>query len=379
MKNSIKNPDLKKEGRNALPKQRESNLELFRIITMLLIVAHHFVVNSGLTADDGPLYSDPFSSHSVFLLLFGAWGKIGINCFVMITGYFMCKSKITAKKFVKLVGEWLFYNYLIYLIFIITGVQQVSIMGLVRMIVPITELSQNFTECFVVFWLFIPFLNLLIGSINERQHIYLLLLTGFTYIFIGTAHMVTMNYVSWFMVLYVIASYIRLYPKKWMSSKLICGIMLLLTLLVSAASVFVCMYFGLFAYGFVADSNTFLAVIAGIFGFLFFRNIKIPYSRIINTIAASTYGVLCIHAHSTTMAKWLWEDTLDNLGHYADKYMPLYAIGCVAGVFSICIVIDIIRINLLEKPFFKFWDKHWDGFEKWFKKNEDKVFKMLKA
>ena len=79
MKNSIKNPDLKKEGRNALPKQRESNLELFRIITMLLIVAHHFVVNSGLTADDGPLYSDPFSSHSVFLLLFGAWGKIGIN------------------------------------------------------------------------------------------------------------------------------------------------------------------------------------------------------------------------------------------------------------------------------------------------------------
>ena len=87
------------------PKQRDSNLELFRIITMLLIVAHHFVVNSGLTATKGPINASPTSQNSMFLLLFGAWGKIGINCFVMITGYFMCKSIITAKKFAKLVGE----------------------------------------------------------------------------------------------------------------------------------------------------------------------------------------------------------------------------------------------------------------------------------
>lgn len=29
-------------------KRRDSGIELFRIITMLLIVAHHYVVNSGL-------------------------------------------------------------------------------------------------------------------------------------------------------------------------------------------------------------------------------------------------------------------------------------------------------------------------------------------
>lgn len=31
-----------------LKKQRNSNLELYRIIVMLAIVAHHYVVNSGL-------------------------------------------------------------------------------------------------------------------------------------------------------------------------------------------------------------------------------------------------------------------------------------------------------------------------------------------
>lgn len=70
-------------------KERNSNLELFRIVVMLTIVAHHYVVNSGLTAIDGPILANPLSVESIFLLIFGMWGKIGINCFVLITGYFM--------------------------------------------------------------------------------------------------------------------------------------------------------------------------------------------------------------------------------------------------------------------------------------------------
>lgn len=373
LNDKITTTNLTKNKQNILPKQRESNLELFRIITMMLIVAHHFVVNSGLIAADGPIIAAPTSASSIFLILFGAWGKIGINCFVMITGYFMCKSQITAKKFAKLVGEWLFYRYAIHLVFIVLGVEPVSLKGLIKMIVPITTLSNNFTSCFVVFWLFIPILNRLIGAINERQHLYLLLLAGFTYVFFGTVHRVTTNYVSWFMVIYFIASYIRLYPKKWMSSKLLCGLLLLISMALSAISVIVCAYKGVSLFFFVTDSNTFLAVMVGVFGFLFFKNIRIPYSKFINTVAASTFGVLCIHAHSDNMRQWLWKDTLDNVGHYGDKLMPLYAIGCVIGVFAICTIIDIIRINLLEKPFLKWWD----SFEIWLKKNVKKLFQKL--
>lgn len=358
-------------------KHRESNLELFRIITMFLIVAHHYVVNSGLMAEDGPVLSSPMSAHSIFLLMFGAWGKIGINCFVLITGYFMCKSQITAKKFVKLIGVWLVYRYLIHLIFIVTGYETLTLKSCIEIVVPITQVAQNFTSCFVIFWLFIPFLNKLIANITERQHFYLLLLLGFTYVFLGTAHRVTMNYVTWFMVLYFISSYIRLYTKKWMNSKAICGIMLILSIAVSAISVVVCAKTGHSVFIFVTDSNTFLAVMVGTFAFLFFRNIKISYSKVINTIAASTFGVLCIHAHSDAMRQWLWKDTLDNVGHYNDKLMPLYAIGCVVGIFIICVLIDIIRINLLEKPFFKWWDRYWDRFYKWFQGKENAIFMKL--
>ncbi len=354
---------------------RDSNLELFRIITMLLIVAHHYVVNSGL--EDGPIYAAPTSVRSLFLLLFGAWGKIGINCFVMITGYFMCKSKITAKKFAKLVGEWLFYRYTIYLIFLISGYEPFSLKSLIQVVVPIYHVSTDFTSCFILFWLCIPFLNMLVSHLTERNHVYLLLLMGFIYIFLGTTHTVKFNYVTWFCVLYFIASYIRLYPKKWMSNVRICGILLLVSILVSVASVVCCAKLGRWAYLFVTDSNTLLAVFVGVFGFLFFKNINIPYSKFINTVAASTFGVLCIHANSDTMRQWLWKDMFDNVGHFYSSLMPIHAIFGVICIFTVCTIIDMIRIRFIEKPFFILWDKHWGYFLSKFNLMEDKIFKKM--
>lgn len=177
-------------------KVRESNIELFRIITMLLIVAHHYVVNSGLATANGPIYADPLSWRSLFLLIVGAWGKTGINCFVLITGYYMCQSRITTKKFAKLFFEWMFYRFLLRGIFWITGYEAVSFRSVVLTLIPITSISTGFTSCYILFFLCIPFLNVLVQHLTEKQHLYLLLWCGFTYVVLGTIHSVTMNYVS---------------------------------------------------------------------------------------------------------------------------------------------------------------------------------------
>ena len=325
---------------------------------MLLIIAHHFVVNSGLTAADGPIYSDPLSWRSVFLLLFGAWGKTGINCFVLITGYFMCTSHITAKKFAKLFLEWMFYRYVIHCIFIATGYETITLKNLILWIVPITQISTGFTPCFIIFYLFIPMLNILIHNLNEKQHLLLLLLCAFTYVFLGTFHRVTMNYVSWFIVLFLIASYIRLYPKPCFNHTGLWGWLTLAAVLVSALSVVSAAWLGEklernMAFYFVTDSNTFLAVATGICSFMFFKNLRMPNSKLINTIAASTFGVLLIHAHSDAMRQWLWKDVLDNVRHYADRHLPLRAIVCVLAIFTACVCIDYLRIRFIERPIFR--------------------------
>lgn len=60
---------------------RDSNIELFRIITMIMIVAHHYVVNSGLM--DIVEAQKSLGIQDIFLLIFGSEGKTGINCFLL--------------------------------------------------------------------------------------------------------------------------------------------------------------------------------------------------------------------------------------------------------------------------------------------------------
>lgn len=348
---------------------------------MLGIIAAHYVNNSGLLSADGPIYADPLSWRSLFLLIVGAWGKIGINCFVLITGYYMCQSRITAKKFAKLFFEWMFYRLALHGIFWITGYEAFSLRSVTLTLIPITSISTGFTSCYILFFLSIPFLNVLVQHLTEKQHLYLLLWCGFTYIVLGTIHSVTMNYVSWFIVLYIIASYIRLHPKKVFENTKLWGFMTLVSIILSIISVIACAWLTtkrqFSMYFFVADSNTFLAVLTGASSFLFFKNIKIKNSRFVNMVAVSTFGVLLIHAHSDTMRQWLWKDVLNNVCYYGSAYMPLHVIGSVVGIFVICTAIDQLRIHFIEKPFFKLWDRHWNRFLTKNKSVESKVFSKI--
>ncbi len=350
---------------SGIKQERNSNLELFRIIAMILIVAHHYVVNSGLTAIDGPIFADPLAFKSLFLLVFGMWGKIGINCFVLITGYFMCTSNITLKKFLKLLLEIYFYRIVLFIIFAIAGYQEISLTSIIKLILPVTEVTTNFTGCYLLFFLFIPFLNILIKNLDKKMHLYLVLLCSLMYVILGTIPKinVTMNYVSWFVVLYFIASYIRLYPIKILEDTKITGWETLGLVIISVTSVIAMQWIGVkfgregLYYYWVMDSNKILAILVAIVAFCFFKNIKIKNSKIINTVATSTFGVLLIHAGSDAMRQWLWKDLLRNVEMYNSNLTYVHAIGSVLAIFTICTLIDIGRRKLLEEPFFRWCDK----------------------
>lgn len=195
-------------------KQRESNLELYRIIVMLAIVAHHYVVNSGLMS---AVNEDGWTTRSLYFLLFGMWGKIGINCFVLITGYYMCTSQITLRKFLKLLLQVEFYNIVIYAIFVLMGYEQFSVKEVIKGLWPVQSVTDGFIACFLLFYLTIPFLNILIKGMDGKRHLLLVLLLLFIFSFLASMPMITVksNYVVWFSVLYILASYIRLYQPRW--------------------------------------------------------------------------------------------------------------------------------------------------------------------
>lgn len=99
-------------------------------------------------------------------------------------------------------------------------------------------------------------------------------------------------------------------------------------------------------YFFVSDSNKILALMTGISGFLFFKNLKIGYSRRINTIAAATFGVLCIHANSDAMRRWLLADVCNNVDAYNEGVIVVHAIAVTLVVFVLCTAIEVFRTKI---------------------------------
>lgn len=193
---------------------------------------------------------------------------------------------------------------------------------------------------------------------TKQLHISLIALLLFIYTFLGMIGYVTYNYVSWFCTLYFISSYIRMYGLPYNDSTKFWGWTTCLVFLMSVCSIFLPVVIGkATTYFFVADSNHILALLLAVSSFMWFKNMNIRQSKIINLIGASTFGVFLIHTRGAEMRHWLWYDFIDAGAHYSDQYYWAYAIGCVLAIFAVCSIIDIIRIKTLEKWAFAIVDK----------------------
>lgn len=343
-----------------IKQERFSNIELYRIIVMLLIVAHHSIVNSGvmeLVADD------PLSLKSTFAYLFGMWGKTGINCFVMITGYFMCTSCISGRKFAKLLLEVLFYNVVTSTIFWLTGYAPFTFKGFIGMFIPLWDISTDFVWAYLIFFLTIPFLNKVVQNISQKEHLLLIVLTMGMYVIPRYVPLMKlqMNYVVWFAVIYFIGSYIRLYGESIYkgNSNRFWGILtctafcfalvmsILLVRLTNNAHMWSLL---------MSDCQGIMAIIVSICSFLWFKNLKIKQSRIINTIAASCFGVLLIHTNSGTMRQWLWQDVVNVQNLFRGGQFAIKITLIILTIYVVCTIVDFIRIQCIEKPVFKLLD-----------------------
>ena len=298
--------------------------------------------------------------YNCIALLLGWGGKTAINCFVLITGWFMCKQEFKWRKLLKLYLEVKLYRLVIYLIFLISGYDSFALKEFYKMIFEVAfYLGKGFTSSFIAFYALIPFINKLIGVLNRKEHkrLVIALITVFSIIptlFLNGFY----EYISWYVTLYLLAAYLRLYPARIFDNKRITRYASIITLLLSWASVGVIYYTAVYFkqslpwYWFVADSNKILALATSVAVFCFFKNISLGQNRFINTVASSTFGVLLIHASSDTMRRWLWQDVCKNVWHFQNDSLCgfiLHAFTCTIAVFSACASIDLIRQFIQKK------------------------------
>ena len=83
---------------------------------------------------------------------------------------------------------------------------------------------------------------------------------------------------------------------------------------------------------------------------------NIKYNKIINTISGASFGVYLIHEHDYVRT-FLWQDILSVYKFSNSLFLIPYTIYVILIVFTICTLIELIRINILEKNYLKYVDK----------------------
>ena len=76
-----------------MKKERQSGIELLRIVAMMLIIVHHLIMSTC-----GSKIDYPFSGgRGILFAGFCGFGKVGVAIFFLITGYFLCGKKSAPK------------------------------------------------------------------------------------------------------------------------------------------------------------------------------------------------------------------------------------------------------------------------------------------
>lgn len=356
--------------------QRNSNLEIMRILLMTAIIAHHYVINSCV---EQTYDLSCFSAEVFFLQIFGMLGKTAINGFTLINGFFMVKSNATLKKFLKLYLQVKFYYIGMYLLFAAVGYETFSLQGLKTAAFNVLyELNWLYVGTYLVFFLLIPFLNVLANHLTKRQYQYVLILGITYYTLISTfTGADTFSYLGWLAVMYLLGGYFSLYgcTLPFWGSVRFAGAGTVITLCLMCASILAVDLWGT-EYGFtdyyyfVHDAHKILAVLCAVSVFLFFLWLPGRCNLRINRIAASMFGVLLIHSNGSAIRRLLWDQLFDPKDVLGQGLLPVavQAVTAVAAVFLCCLAIDQLRISFVEKPFFQ-----WLYRQPWMKAAEEKV------
>lgn len=335
---------------------RQSNIELLRIISMVFIVFFHFSVNGNFGFSASTVTINRFWTQILY-----SFGRIGVNVFVLISGYFLVTAnKLKVNKVIRMWLQLITYSVLIFLIFVIFGMAPFSLKGAVKSFLPIGFRQWWFASAYFVLYLIFPFLNKLLTSLDKTSYQKLLVLAAVLWSVLPT--LTNRKYESsslvWFAFLYALAGYFKLHSNTSAISSKKCLIASSTIYAATLLSVLIADFVGK-RYPVFGNHATYLfsftrvpCVLISLFLFLGFINLKVKQSKAINTIASSAFGIYLIH-ENPYMRTLIWEKIFKTSAWAGSKLFILYSILSVAVVFSVCSVIELLRINYLEKLYFK--------------------------
>lgn len=334
---------------------RNSPVELLRILAMGMIVLSHACYHSG--------YDNTYSLVSVnrLFLQFGYLGNLGVDIFVLISGYFQCRMEFRRRSFSKLLSQVWFYSVALYLV----GHFGFGLsLPLTQVLLPTIFEEYWFVTAYVVLLLLSPFLNRMVHNLTKGQLDALLgiLLLIWAVVPTLTKQQMSGGALQEFVLLYLLGARMRLYPEgelerpklRWALAILPMVALYGLTVVFAYCERLTPEAFGASQRFYDRNSLFILATAVGLMAVAVYAR---PFSeRFINTVSGCTFGVYLIHDHPL-VRELLWKNWLNWEGYFTSDSFILRILLSVLLVYGVCTIIEWLRQKTVAEPMASLWDK----------------------
>ena len=332
--------------------QRSSNLELLRILCMLLIIGDHLTGQGGI-ADYTTLPS------SFAFCLIGCGSRIACSVFILIGGWFLCEQPYKTRRPLSLwLSLWL-YTVPVTLLCRLAGLD-VSFGALRWAAFPASTRQLWFISDYLLLLLCVPLLNRVLRGLPRTAHRGLLAVLAVPMILYPTlsGENGIVSDTAWmFLYEYLLAAYLRRYPENRLARLLqnrAAALALGLGLpLVNTAIRAVLETRGLTdgkAFQYVAYYRTALGALPNLLAalalFYLFKNLDLGCVWWVNALSGTTLGVYILH-QVPAFRNFLWNGLLQAQAHHGSVVYTLFAIFAV--LFG-CAAVDAVRTRLVMRP-----------------------------
>lgn len=346
------------KNQNSKVKMRNSNFELMRIVSMFFIVIYHIIIHGKL------LENSHGTTHFVLYIIL-AICIVHVNSFILVTGYFQCKSKLKLTKVIQLNNSIWFYTVSIVLFFIIVKGNTFNSIELLKTFLPISYNDYWFLTNYLILYLISPILNTVINNIDEKKFKRIIVLLLFIDSILPTLtnssfFNVTLGYSLYhFIFLYFVGAFLRNYPiEDWyifkntskkalqLISLFIFFLMTFINIINQSASKELLNMHPIIAEVGIIFSNSFIAynnplvIIQTIAFFVFFSTLNLK-STFINYISTATIGIYLIHDNNN-IRNVLYKFLGFNGNNYSVMILGKI-LGCAILIFISCLIIELIR------------------------------------
>lgn len=331
---------------------RSSNLELLRILCMLLIIGDHITGQGGI-ADYSTLPS------SFAFCLIGCGSRIACSVFILIGGWFLCEQPYKTRRPLSLwLSLWL-YTVPVTLLCKLTGMD-VSFGALRWAAFPASTRQLWFISDYLLLLLCVPLLNRVLRGLSRPAHrgslaVLAVPLLIYPTVFGGDG---VVSDTAWmFLYEYLLVAYLRRYPDNRLTrllrnraAALALGVGLPLA---NTAVRAVLETRGLTdgkAFQYISYYRTALGALPNLLAalalFYLFKSLDLGHRRWINALSGTTLGVYILH-QVPAFRDFLWNGILQTQAHHGSVGYTLFAI---LAVFLGCAAVDAARTAVVMRP-----------------------------